>query len=175
MGLLPLPVGQSPPPLPLHANQQPPGFNIINTLACFTSTKFRGYNHRRMMLTPCARKWRLPHERPRCLCLCRLVLHHHSGPNRHLIHPRTGRQRTPNTRLIHQAPAFPGSPSPPSSHWYRAFPCSKYACLELLLLQCSHPHQLRRHLLMNQNVCPLTGHSHDWHLRRRSLCLEASL
>jgi hypothetical protein len=73
------------------------------------------------------RKWRFPHERPRCLRLRHLILHHHSGPNCHLIHPRTGRQRTPNTRLIHQAPASPSSPSPLSSHWYRAFPCSKYA------------------------------------------------
>lgn len=110
------------------------------------------------MLTPSSQKWRFSHERagPRSLVLhrvCvtssftnhhlhlrRLVLHHlhlrrivlchHSGPRRPLIHPRTGRLRTPYRRLIHQAllPAVLPLPPRPTgtgiSHTPYTFPSS---------------------------------------------------
>jgi hypothetical protein len=59
-------------------------------------------------------------------------------------------------------PPYPSSPSFPQFSLYPLVPLvQSFPMLQIrsLLLQCSHPHQLCCRLLMNQNICPLTGHS----------------
>lgn len=90
-------------------------------------------------------KWRFPHERSRHLCPHRLVLHRtNSGPNPRLVHPRTGRQRTPNTRPIHQVRSFPQFSLYPLVPLAQGFPILQ---THTLLLQRS----LYAHLIMNDN------------------------